>query len=216
MELQDTFIHKGLRKQLVETIIAKGITNKEVIEAIGKIKRHLFVESYLQEAAYQDRALPIPAGQTISQPFTVAFQTELLQIKKGDKVLEVGTGSGYQTAVLLEVGAKVYTIERVKELYVKVRTLLEKMGYKANFFYGDGYEGKPTYGPFDKILITAGAPYIPENLLLQLKVGGILVAPIGEGDLQIMTEIVKISENDFLKRTHGNFAFVPMLKGVVK
>ena len=216
MELQDTFKHKGLRKQLVETIIAKGITNKEVIEAIGKIKRHLFVESYLQEAAYQDRALPIPAGQTISQPFTVAFQTELLQIKKGDKVLEVGTGSGYQTAVLLEVGAKVYTIERVKELYVKVRTLLEKMGYKANFFYGDGYEGKPTYGPFDKILITAGAPYIPENLLLQLKVGGILVAPIGEGDLQIMTEIVKISENDFLKRTHGNFAFVPMLKGVVK
>jgi len=216
MELQDTFIHKGLRKQLVETIIAKGITNKEVIEAIGKIKRHLFVESYLQEAAYQDRALPIPAGQTISQPFTVAFQTELLQIKKGDKVLEVGTGSGYQTAVLLEVGAKVYTIERVKELYVKVRTLLEKMGYKANFFYGDGYEGKPTYGPFDKILITAGAPYIPENLLLQLKVGGILVAPIGEGDLQIMTEIVKVSENDFLKRTHGNFAFVPMLKGVVK
>jgi len=216
MELQDTFKHKGLRKQLVETIIAKGITNKEVIEAIGKIKRHLFVESYLQEAAYQDRALPIPAGQTISQPFTVAFQTELLQIKKGDKVLEVGTGSGYQTAVLLEVGAKVYTIERVKELYVKVRTLLEKMGYKANFFYGDGYEGKPTYGPFDKILITAGAPYIPENLLLQLKVGGILVAPIGEGDLQIMTEIVKVSENDFLKRTHGNFAFVPMLKGVVK
>jgi len=216
MELQDTFKHKGLRKQLVETIIAKGITNKEVIEAIGKIKRHLFVESYLQEAAYQDRALPIPAGQTISQPFTVAFQTELLQIKKGDKVLEVGTGSGYQTAVLLEVGAKVYTIERVKELYVKVRTLLEKMGYKANFFYGDGYEGKPTYGPFDKILITAGAPYIPENLLLQLKVGGILVAPIGKGDLQIMTEIVKISENDFLKRTHGNFAFVPMLKGVVK
>jgi len=216
MDLQDTFKHKGLRKQLVETIIAKGITNKEVIEAIGKIKRHLFVESYLQEAAYQDRALPIPAGQTISQPFTVAFQTELLQIKKGDKVLEVGTGSGYQTAVLLEVGAKVYTIERVKELYVKVRTLLEKMGYKANFFYGDGYEGKPTYGPFDKILITAGAPYIPENLLLQLKVGGILVAPIGEGDLQIMTEIVKISENDFLKRTHGNFAFVPMLKGVVK
>ena len=216
MDLQDTFKHKGLRKQLVETIIAKGITNKEVIEAIGKIKRHLFVESYLQEAAYQDRALPIPAGQTISQPFTVAFQTELLQIKKGDKVLEVGTGSGYQTAVLLEVGAKVYTIERVKELYVKVRTLLEKMGYKANFFYGDGYEGKPTYGPFDKILITAGAPYIPENLLLQLKVGGILVAPIGEGDLQIMTEIVKVSENDFLKRTHGNFAFVPMLKGVVK
>ncbi len=216
MDLQDTFKHKGLRKQLVETIIAKGITNKEVIEAIGKIKRHLFVESYLQEAAYQDRALPIPAGQTISQPFTVAFQTELLQIKKGDKVLEVGTGSGYQTAVLLEVGAKVYTIERVKELYVKVRTLLEKMGYKANFFYGDGYEGKPTYGPFDKILITAGAPYIPENLLLQLKVGGILVAPIGEGDLQIMTEIVKISENDFLKRTHGNFAFVPMLKGIVK
>jgi protein-L-isoaspartate(D-aspartate) O-methyltransferase len=210
--MTDSYRDKGLRAKLVKTIQGKGITDQRILDAVGKVKRHLFMDNAFINFAYQDNAFPIGAGQTISQPYTVAFQTQLLEIKKGEKVLEVGTGSGYQTAILLEIGVKVFTIERQKELYLKSQTILSSMGYKPHFFYGDGYIGKPTYGPFDKILITAGAPEIPEKLIDQLKVGGILVAPIGNDANQIMTKVIK--GNDKLKITeHGDFVFVPMLKG---
>ena len=163
--------------------------------------------------AYKDQAFPIGSGQTISQPYTVAFQTELLQVKPNDKILEIGTGSGYQAAILLEMGAKVYTIERQKGLYLKAQDLLPKIGYKPHFFFGDGYEGQPAYGPFDKILITAGAPEVPEKLLGQLKIGGRLVLPMGNSRTQIMTLVVKEGENQFTKTSHGYFIFVPLLKG---
>lgn len=209
----DGAIHKGRRKRLVEGIKRKGIKDERVLEAIWKIPRHLFMESYLDKVAYDDKAQPIASGQTISQPYTVAYQTELLELKKGDKVLEVGTGSGYQTAVLLEMGVSVYSIERQRKLFEETRSRLIKFGYSANLYYGDGYKGKPTLGPFDKILITAGAPFMPPELLKQLKVGGIIVAPIGEDD-QIMTSIRRVDENKFERKTHGYFRFVPLLSGV--
>lgn len=212
----DSYKFKARRERLVQTVRNKGISQPNVLKAIGEVKRHLFVESYLEDAAYQDRALPIAAGQTISQPYTVAFQTELLNIRPGDKVLEVGTGSGYQTAVLLELGAKVFSIERQRELHISTQNFLKKLGYKANFFYGDGYKGLPTYGPFDKILITAGAPYIPDELLQQLTFGGTLVAPVGDTDVQVMTSVQREDEQNFTKKEHGNFVFVPMLKGVAR
>lgn len=212
----DSYKNKGQRKQLVETIQRKGITDARVLEAVGTVPRHLFMEKYLEDSAYEDRALPIGAGQTISQPYTVAFQTALLEIQKGDKVLEIGTGSGYQTAILLEMQAKVYTIERQRSLYAQTRKLLIKLGYQPYFFFGDGYEGKPGYAPFDKILITAGAPFVPNQLLRQLKTGGMLVAPIGGQGRQVMTKIIRTSENDFRKEEHGYFVFVPMLKGTEK
>lgn len=212
----DSYKNKGQRKQLVETIQRKGITDARVLEAVGTVPRHLFMEKYLEDSAYEDRALPIGAGQTISQPYTVAFQTALLEIQKGDKVLEIGTGSGYQTAILLEMQAKVYTIERQRSLYAQTRKLLIKLGYQPYFFFGDGYEGKPGYAPFDKILITAGAPFVPNLLLRQLKTGGMLVAPIGGQGRQVMTKIIRTSENDFRKEEHGYFVFVPMLKGTEK
>lgn len=211
--MTDSYRDQGLRAKLVKTVENKGIKNQGILDAIGKVKRHLFMDNAFIQFAYQDNAFPIGAGQTISQPFTVAFQTQLLEIKKGDKVLEIGTGSGYQTAILLELGAKVYTIERQKELYLKSQKTLVAMGYKPHFFYGDGYAGKPTYGPFDKILITAGAPKIPEKLIDQLKVGGILVAPIGHESNQIMTKGIKLPDNKLDITTHGEFIFVPMLKG---
>lgn len=210
----DTFLQKGLRKKLVETIKNKGIFDQRVLDAIGKIPRHLFLESALQHRAYEDYALPIASEQTISQPYTVAFQTQLLDIQKGEKILEVGTGSGYQTCVLLELGAKVYTIERKRELYNKVITFLPKLGYKPHFHYGDGYLGLPTYGPFDKILITAGADSIPDELISQLKIGGVLVAPVGNRKYQIMKTIVKKNETEIEEIDFGTFAFVPMLKGL--
>jgi protein-L-isoaspartate(D-aspartate) O-methyltransferase len=191
----------------------KGIFEIKVLESINKVPRHLFMKD-LEDFAYVDKAYPIAAGQTISQPYTVAFQTQLLDVKNGDRVLEVGTGSGYQTAILIELGAKVFTIERIKELYIATQQFLPTLGYNPQFFYGDGYEGKPTYGPFDKILITAGAPSIPEKLLKQLCVGGVLVAPIGQDNQQIMTYVKKLDENNFEKREYGNFSFVPMLKGI--
>ncbi len=209
----DGVIHKGRRRKLVETIQAKGISDVRILEAIGKIPRHLFMESFLDKVAYEDRAQPIASGQTISQPYTVAFQTQLLELEKGERVLEIGTGSGYQTAVLLELGAKVFSIERQRVLFEQTRQFLPKLGYHPNLFYGDGYIGKATYGPFDKILITAGAPFMPPELLKQLKVGGIIVAPIGEED-QIMVSIRRIDENQFEKREHGFFRFVPLLSGV--
>jgi protein-L-isoaspartate(D-aspartate) O-methyltransferase len=214
----DNYKHKGLRKKLVEIVVSKGITDKNVIEAIAKIPRHWFIghsgtasDSALLSHAYEDKAFPIGAGQTISQPYTVAFQTELLQIKKGDKVLEIGTGSGYQTAVLLELGAKVYTIERQKQLFDKTKAFLPAIGYNPKFFYGDGYKGLPIFAPFDKIIVTAGAPYLPEDLIQQLKPEGIMVIPLGE-DAQIMTTFSKKEDGTIVKKEYGMFRFVPLLK----
>ena len=211
--MEDSFLHKGLREKLVEEIRRKGIRNERVLEAIRKVPRHLFMDSGFIKFAYKDQAFPIGSGQTISQPYTVAFQTELLDIQPLDKVLEIGTGSGYQAAVLMEMGARVYTIERQKELYLKVQMQLPKMGYKPSFFYGDGYQGLPTYGPFDKILITAAAPEIPPALMEQLKVGGILVVPIGGSGSQVMTRVEKTGPGEYSTQEHGFFVFVPMLKG---
>jgi protein-L-isoaspartate(D-aspartate) O-methyltransferase len=211
--MQDNFQHKGLRKKLVEEIRGKGISKTEILEAVGKVPRHLFMESSFVKFSYADKAFPIGSGQTISQPYTVAFQTQLLNISRFDKVLEIGTGSGYQTAILLELGATVYTIERQRELYLKTQSFLPTMGYKAYFYFGDGYLGLPSYAPFDKILITAAAPEIPEALLNQLKTGGLLVVPVGAGNVQTMTVVEKIGENEYHHTQHGAFAFVPMLPG---
>lgn len=209
----DTFRHKGLRQRLVSNLKKKGINCEKVLDAINRVPRHLFMDSGFVDHAYVDKAFPIAAGQTISQPYTVAFQTLLLEIEKGDKVLEVGTGSGYQAAVLLEMGARVFTIERQKELFVQVQKFLPSIGYCPQFFFGDGYAGQPQYGPFDKILITAAAPEIPQELLKQLKPKGILVVPVGGGNGQIMLSVRKIDDLTFETKEHGNFAFVPMLKG---
>ena len=210
-QLKDEPLHQGMRERLVKELSGKGITDKNVLRAIGKVKRHIFFNTTFMKFAYEDKAFPIAAGQTISQPFTVAKQTELLQIKPGDKVLEIGTGSGYQTCVLLETGAKVYTIERQKELYDKTKALLPQIGYSPKMYYGDGYIGLEAYAPFDKIIVTAGAPFIPEPLKQQLKVGGKLVIPVGEGDSQEMFLIEKISETEYRQTQHGMFRFVPML-----
>jgi len=204
-----------LRKRLVEGLKVKGIDDQLVLDAIGKVPRHLFMESSFINFAYKDQAFPIGAGQTISQPYTVAFQTQLLEIKKFDKVLEIGTGSGYQAAVLLEMGANVYTIERQKELYLKAVNFLPGIGYNPKIFYGDGYKGLPTYGPFDKILVTAAAPFIPGELKLQLKIGGKLVIPVGKADRQVMQLVNRLSEDEFETEKHGSFVFVPLLKGTV-
>jgi protein-L-isoaspartate(D-aspartate) O-methyltransferase len=210
--LKDTSKHQGLRNQLVTVLQQKGITNKSVLEAIGKIPRHLFLNSSFEDYAYQDKAFPIGAGQTISQPYTVAFQTELLEVKKGDKVLEIGTGSGYQTAVLCMVGAVVYSIERQNELFKKTSLLLPKLGIRAKHLsFGDGYKGLPNYAPFDSIIVTAGAPEIPKALMSQLKIGGKLVIPVGE-DIQVMTLVIRKGETQFEKHEFGDFRFVPLLE----
>jgi protein-L-isoaspartate(D-aspartate) O-methyltransferase len=211
--MEDSFRHKGLRKKLVELLRSKGITDETVLSAMDKVPRHLFMDSSFINFSYSDQAFPIGSGQTISQPYTVAFQSSLLEIKPLDKVLEVGTGSGYQTGVLLEMGAKVYTIERQRELFVKAQSALKLLGYKPHFFYGDGYEGIPSYQPYDKILVTAAAPTIPEKLLGQLKIGGVIVIPVGGDSGQSMVKIVRESENSFVRTEHGAFAFVPLLKG---
>lgn len=209
--MKDTFRHKGLRKQLVDELSGKGIRDSKVLDMINEIPRHLFMDNAFIQFAYKDKAFPIGAGQTISQPFTVAFQTELLQLKPYEKVLEVGTGSGYQAAVLIGLEANVYTIERQKELFVKTKDFLPDLGYNCNFYYGDGYKGLDKFAPFDKIIVTCGAPKIPEDLIKQLKVGGRMVAPIGSGDIQVMNLIEKISETENRITTHGRFSFVPML-----
>jgi len=216
MEFQDTLRHQGLRKIMVDGIRIKGIKDEKVLAAIGRVPRHLFMDSSFAQFAYKDQAFPIGAGQTISQPYTVAMQTQLLEVERYDKILEVGTGSGYQAAVLLEMGATVYTIERQRELYQKTQSDLPKIGYNPKFFYGDGYKGLPTYGPFDKIIVTAGAPVIPEDLLTQLKVGGRMVIPMGPREKQTMYVMVKTSETEYYKESHGAFVFVPMLKGIDK
>lgn len=207
----DTFRHQGMRKELVSLLRTKGITDEAVLKAIDTIPRHLFMDGAFLEFAYQDKAFPIAAGQTISQPFTVAFQTQLLGIKKGDKVLEIGTGSGYQTAVLCELGAKVFTIERQRPLYLKSQQILGQLGYNPKQFYGDGYIGQPAFAPFDKILVTAGAPFIPPKLVEQIKPGGMLVIPVGE-TVQIMTEIRKAMDGSLTQTEYGEFRFVPLLE----
>jgi protein-L-isoaspartate(D-aspartate) O-methyltransferase len=210
--LKDTFKHKGLRQQLVNVVKNKGITNENVLKAIGNIPRHLFMDSGFLDHAYQDKAFPIAADQTISQPYTVAFQTELLQVEKGDKVLEIGTGSGYQTAVLCELGAKVYSIERQQELFKKTSQFLPKLGYRAKkLIFGDGYKGLKEEAPFKGIIVTAGAPFVPKPLLAQLDIGGRLVIPVGD-DLQIMTLFVRKGPKAFEKTEYGEFRFVPLLE----
>jgi protein-L-isoaspartate(D-aspartate) O-methyltransferase len=209
----DTFQHKGLRKKLVETIRNKGIRDERILEAIGTIPRHLFMDSGFINFSYKDQAFPIGGGQTISQPYTVAFQTELLEVRARDRVLEIGTGSGYQTAVLLELGASVYTIERQRSLFLKAQAILGELGYKPHFFFGDGYLGKESYGPYDRILVTAGARDVPESLTGQLKVGGILVVPVGDSLEQDMVRIIRRGDDEFERTEHGSFAFVPMLNG---
>ncbi|MCD4794773.1 MAG: protein-L-isoaspartate(D-aspartate) O-methyltransferase [Bacteroidales bacterium] len=209
----DSYKHKGLRKRLIDGIKRKGITNENVLNAVMKVPRHFFMAKGFEERAYQDNAFPIAADQTISQPYTVAVQTSLLDVQKGEKVLEIGTGSGYQAAVLLELGANLFTIERQRELYKSSQLLLKKLGYFPFSYFGDGYKGLPTYAPFNKILITAGAPEIPQELLKQLKIGGILVAPIGSSGSQDMLKVTKISETEFKEESFGKFVFVPMLKG---
>ena len=210
--MKDTHKHQGLRNQLVKTIKEKGITDENVLTAIANVPRHLFMDSGFVDFAYQDKPFPIAADQTISQPYTVAYQTELLEVKPNHKILEIGTGSGYQTAVLLEVGAKVYTIERQKELFKKVKLFLPRIGYKPKkIIFGDGYKGLPESAPFDGIIVTAGAPYVPNQLLSQLKIGGRLVIPVGD-DIQVMTLFIRTSEKDFEKHELGQFRFVPMLK----
>ena len=207
----DSFKHKGLRKKLIEKLSSKGISDNNVLNAINKVPRHLFIDNAFIHFAYEDKAFPIGEGQTISQPYTVAFQTQLLEIKPYEKVLEIGTGSGYQAAVLSLLDADVFTIERQKKLYKKTKEFLPKIGYRCEFIFGDGYKGLPNFAPFDKIIVTCGAPKIPEELLTQLKVGGRMVVPIGDGKNQKMHLIKKKSSQDYDISTHGNFLFVPML-----
>jgi len=208
--------HKGLRSQLVKLLKEKGIKDENVLDAINSIPRHLFLNSSFLDHAYQDKAFPIGANQTISQPYTVAYQTELLQLNKGDKILEIGTGSGYQTAVLIQLKCEVFSIERQKELFLKTKKALPKIGYVAKkFIYGDGYKGLKENAPYDKILVTAGAPFVPKALLSQLKIGGRLVIPVGEKN-QIMTLFIRKSEKEFLKEEFDAFNFVPFLKDVNK
>lgn len=215
---EDEYLFKGKRRRLVEQLREKGISDDKVLSAIEKIPRHLFFDATtarpaLLDHAYSDKALPIGAGQTISHPFTVAFQTQQLEIKPNEKVLEIGTGCGYQTAVLIEMGAKVYSVERQKTLFDKTKLFLPFIGYGgARLVYGDGYKGLPQFAPYDKIIVTAGAPYIPNDLLAQLRVGGIMLIPLGEGETQEMIWLRKTTETSFDKKTLGNFKFVPLLQ----
>ena len=211
-KLKNTSKHEGLRNQLAKLLEDKGITDKKVLEAIKIIPRHLFLDSSFEDFAYQDKAFPIGAGQTISQPYTVAYQTQLLQVKKDDKILEIGTGSGYQTAVLCLLGAKVYSVERQNELFKTTSALLPKLGIRAKHLsFGDGYKGLPNHAPFDSIIVTAGAPIIPKPLMAQLKIGGKLVIPVGEKD-QVMTLLIRKNETQFEKHEFGDFKFVPLLE----
>ena len=210
--MKDTAKHQGLRNQLIDVLKEKGITDKNVLNAMGKIPRHLFLQSSFADYAYQDKAFPISAGQTISQPYTVAFQSELLQVGKDASILEIGTGSGYQTAVLCAMGARVYSIERQNELFKQTSQFLPKLGIRPKLMtFGDGYKGLPNYAPFDGIIVTAGAPEIPKPLMAQLKIGGRLVIPVGE-PVQIMTLLIRKDEKTFEKHEFGEFRFVPLLE----
>jgi protein-L-isoaspartate(D-aspartate) O-methyltransferase len=213
-QTEDSYRHKGLRKKLVETVKGKGITDEKILTAIGNIPRHFFLDSAFDEVAYEDKAFPIEAGQTISQPYTVAYQTQLLQLRPFDKVLEIGTGSAYQASVLAELGAQVYTIERQKKLFEANKSFAFLKKYpNIKFFYGDGYEGLPTFAPFDKILITAAAPIVPPKLVAQLKTGGVMVIPYGEGEVQVMKRFIKQNDGSVKEELYDRFSFVPMLGG---
>lgn len=212
--IEESFEAKGKRKRLIEELRGKGITDERVLDAMGKVPRHLFMDDAFLKHAYQDKAFPISTGQTISQPYTVAIQTILLSVGKRDKVLEIGTGSGYQAAILAEMGVKVYTIERQRELHRKAQVMLGDLGYRVHFFLGDGYEGQPQYGPYDGIVITAATADVPDKLLKQLRIGGRLVVPRGDRDSQIMTVYERLGEEDYEITTHGYFVFVPMLRGI--
>jgi protein-L-isoaspartate(D-aspartate) O-methyltransferase len=207
----DNYREQGARKRLVEILRKKGIEDERVLSAIGKVPRHYFFDETFWNQAYKDIAFPIGAGQTISQPYTVAYQTELLHINKGDKVLEIGTGCGYQTCILLEIGAKVFTIERQEKLYERTIQVLPYMGYKPKFFLGDGSMGIATDAPYDKIIVTAGAPTVPEILLKQLKIGGILVIPVGDEKSQQMVTVLKTAEHDYERHVLDTFRFVPLV-----
>lgn len=211
---EDTYLHKGLRKQLVDLLQQKGITDERVLEAIQRIPRHFFLDSAFDKVAYEDRAFPILEGQTISQPYTVAYQTQLLEVKPYEKVLEIGTGSGYQSIVLAELNAQVYTIERQKKLFDEHRKFILRNKYPGiKYFYGDGYEGLPTFAPFDKVIVTAAAPAIPPKLVEQLKTGGRMVIPVGKGQVQRMLRLTKLAGGSMQEEVFDNFSFVPMLDG---
>lgn len=209
--MKDEYKHKGMRRNLVKTLRDKGISNEQVLQAIGEIPRHFFFDQALVEHAYEDKAFPIGSGQTISQPYTVAFQSELLQVNEKDKVLEIGTGSGYQAMVLLKLGAIVYTIEYQKALYENTKQFLPRLGYQPHFFYGDGSKGLSRFAPYDKIIVTAGAPTVPDQLIEQLKVGGVLVIPVGDHKTQQMLRITKITERKVRTENFSDFRFVPLL-----
>ncbi len=211
MILEDTFKHKGLRNSLVKHLANKGIYDLSVLNSIGTVPRHFFFEKIFIEHAYEDKAFPIGEGQTISQPYTVAFQTQTLEVKKGDKILEIGTGSGYQCCVLLQLGAEVVTIETQKILYEKTKNFLPKIGYQATFLLGDGTLGAHAYAPFDKIIVTAGAPTIPDSLIDQLKIGGVLVIPVGDDKVQKMIKLTRIDDKLIEKEELGIFSFVPLI-----
>jgi protein-L-isoaspartate(D-aspartate) O-methyltransferase len=212
----DSYKHKGLRKKLIETLKGKGIHDQRILDAFDKVPRHYFLDLAFTEQAYSDIAFQIGAGQTISQPYTVAFQTQLLEIEKGQRVLEIGTGSGFQTSILCEMGVKVFSIERQRELFVKAKSIIHQLHYTPRLIFGDGYKGFPSYAPFDAVLVTCGAPFVPQELINQLKIGGKLVIPLGEGGVQRMMRIIKTSETDFKTEDHGDFRFVPMLENTVK
>lgn len=214
--MQDSFKYKGMRKQLINQLREKGIEDENILNAFDAVPRHFFLDNAFAEQAYSNMAFQIGSGQTISHPYTVAFQTQLLDIKRGDKILEIGSGSGFQTCILCELKAKVFSIERHKELHLKAKNVLKHLHYNARLSFGDGYKGLPLQAPFDKIIITCGAPSIPEELLKQMKVGGIMIIPIGEGAEQQMKKIVKTSETDFEEEDFGVFKFVPMLENKVR
>ena len=209
--LEDSYRHRGMRRALVKTLQRKGINDARVLEAINNVPRHFFFDNAFLEHAYQDKAFPIGEGQTISQPYTVAFQTQLLQVKPGDKTLEIGTGSGYQCCILLEMGARVFTIEYIRKLYEEASRFLPKMGYRAVFIHGDGTKGLPKYAPFDKIIVTAGAPAVPEKLTEQLAPYGVLVIPVGDSSQQKMVRITKTPENKLIHEEFDYFSFVPLM-----
>jgi protein-L-isoaspartate(D-aspartate) O-methyltransferase len=213
--MMDTFKHKGMRRKLIDELQEKGNFDTKILEAMMLVPRHLFLDSSFLQFAYQDKAFPIAAGQTISHPYTVAFQTQLLNPQKRDKILEIGTGSGYQTAVLSALGVRVYSVERQKELFITAKNILSALGYAPTLFFGDGYKGLPAYAPYDGILVTCGAPFLPEKLIEQLKVGGKIVIPIGETGAQIMYRFTKLGDGTLHQENFGDCAFVPMLeKGV--
>lgn len=210
--MKDSYKHKGLRKQLINELREKGIKDEKILNAFDAVPRHYFLDLAFTEQAYSNMAFQIGAGQTISHPYTVAFQTDLLNVKKGDKILEIGTGSGFQTCILCELGAKVFSIERQKELFLKVKPIIEHFNYNPKLVFGDGYKGIPTSAPFDKVIITCGAPEIPQALIDQLKVGGVMVIPIGEGAQQQMKRITKLENGELTIEEFGVFSFVPMLE----